>query len=225
LRFLPKFGHSEMRRYPELTCPIGGVTWYEAAAYCNWLSQEEGMDKEQWCYETNEQGQVTKLKANYLSLTGYRLPTEAEMEYATRAGARTSRYYGEAEALLPRYAWYQKNAQKRTWPVGSLKPNDLGMFDMQGNVWTWCQERFRSYAQLKSGEVSDDKEDILVVISTDIRVLRGGSFGNHASVVRSALRNYDAPANRYYGNGFRPARTLPLGSFTALPPTAEGGRK
>ena len=80
LRFLPKFTHTEMRRYPEPTCPIGGVTWYEAGAYCNWLSKEEGIAKEQWCYRTDEAGAgAMKLKENHLSLTGYRLPTEAEM--------------------------------------------------------------------------------------------------------------------------------------------------
>jgi eukaryotic-like serine/threonine-protein kinase len=79
---------------------------------------------------------VTKLAEKYLSHTGYRLPTEAEMEYATRAGAVTSRYFGETEELLPRYAWYVTNSQDRTWPVGSKKPNDLGLFDMHGNVWT-----------------------------------------------------------------------------------------
>ncbi len=120
-----------------------GTSWYQAAAYCNWLSKEEGIAEDQWCYEIK--GQVTKLKENYLSLTGYRLPTEAEMEYATRAGALTSRYYGETEELLPKYAWYQKNSQERTWPVGSLKPNDLGLFDVQGNVFTWCQESYKAY--------------------------------------------------------------------------------
>ena len=80
-----------------------------------------------------------------MSLTGYRLPTEAEMEYATRAGAMTSRYFGETEDLLPKYAWYTKNSQEKTWPVGSLKPNDLGLFDVQGNVYTWCQERYKGY--------------------------------------------------------------------------------
>src|SRR5207248_6294887 len=134
---------------PEPSCPIGGVDWYEAAAYCNWLSKEEGIDKDQWCYEMNPMGQVTKLKEDYLSLTGYRLPTEAEMEYATRAGAMTSRYYGETEDLLAEYAWYNENSGDMTWPVGRKKPNDLGLFDMQGNVWCWCQEQYRAYPDAK----------------------------------------------------------------------------
>jgi formylglycine-generating enzyme required for sulfatase activity len=221
LRFLPKFSHSEFRRYPEDTCPVGGVTWFEAARYCNWLSNEEGIPKEQWCYEIK--GNEVKLRANYLSLTGYRLPTEAEMEYATRAGAVTSRYFGETDELLPRYAWYFKNSQERTWPVGSLKPNDLGLFDAQGNVFTWCQESYQPYP--KDAEVSEDGEDELMVISTRSRVLRGGSFGRQASEVRSAVRYFHVPALRNYGVGFRPARTLPLDGFTALPLSPEGARK
>src|SRR5262245_9051799 len=208
LRFQPKFSPSQMMRYPEPTCPIGGVVWYEAAAYCNWLSKEEGIPEEQWCYETDVQGRVTKLKENYLSLTGYRLPTEAEVEYATRAGAVTSQSYGETEELLEKYGWYVKNSKERTWPVGSKKPNDLGLFDLHGNVYTWCQERYQGYPTLKEGAAIDDKEDSLSIKSTDNRVLRGGSFDSQASFVRCAARSGNMPSLRHYSVGLRPARTF-----------------
>jgi formylglycine-generating enzyme required for sulfatase activity len=208
LRFLPKFSHTEMLRYPDPTCPIGGVLWYEAAAYCNWLSKQEGIPEGQWCYQTNPRGQVVKLKENYLSLTGYRLPTEAEVEYATRAGAVTSRYYGETEELLPRYGWYLKNSGERTWPAGGKKPNDLGLFDLHGNVYTWCQERYKDYQEEKRADLIEDKEDILDIDTNSSRVLRGGSFNNRASSVRSATRYGGAPTYRNNNVGFRPARTF-----------------
>jgi serine/threonine protein kinase/formylglycine-generating enzyme required for sulfatase activity len=232
-----------MKKYsPVENGPIILVDWYRAAAYCNWLSKQEGIHPDQWCYETNAQklsnervsasvmlllqrhpltaaasssffvvdrpAQVTALKKNYLRLGGYRLPTEAEWEYACRAGAVTSRYYGETEELLPRYGWYSKNSGERTWPGGSKKPNDLGLFDMHGNVYTWCQEGDRDYPQAKEGEAIEDKEDNLSIISATGRVLRGGSFGYHAVHVRSANRSWLAPANRYNYVGFRPARTF-----------------
>jgi eukaryotic-like serine/threonine-protein kinase len=164
-----------------------------------------------------------RLARNYLRRQGYRLPTEAEMEYATRAGALTARYYGETEELLPKYAWYAKNSSDKTWPVGSLKPNDFGLFDVQGNVYTWCQERAEAYPE--GNKVTDDTEDDAVVKSTDFRVLRGGCSFLQASLVGSAARNYNLPTEYSAMIGFRPARTLTLGSFTALPPTPEGGRK
>jgi formylglycine-generating enzyme required for sulfatase activity len=203
LRFRPAFTHG-VRRYPEPDCPIGGVDWYEAAAYCNWLSRQEGIPEDQWCYDIT--GQVMKLKMDYLSLSGYRLPTEAEMEYATRAGAVTARYFGETDELLPRYAWYDRNSQERTWPVGSKKPNDLGLFDVQGNMLTWCQESYKEYPQGK--EAADDKEDGLAIVSTEGRLLRGGSFLHSAVYVRSAFRDSYGPSLRVDNVGVRPARTI-----------------
>jgi formylglycine-generating enzyme required for sulfatase activity len=203
LRFRPAFTY-DARRYPEPTCPIGGVDWYEAASYCNWLSKEEGIPEDQWCYEIT--GQVMKLRKNYLRLSGYRLPTEAEMEYATRAGAVTARYFGETDDLLPKYAWYEKNSQERTWPVGSKKPNDLGLFDVQGNMLTWCQESYKAYPQGK--EATDDSEDELTIVSTNGRLLRGGSFLHSAVYIRSAFRDSYVPSLRVDNIGVRPARTI-----------------
>jgi formylglycine-generating enzyme required for sulfatase activity len=160
-----------------------------------------------------------RLSRNYLQRQGYRLPTEAEVEYATRAGTLTARYFGETEALLVKYACYSKNSQDKTWPVARLKPNDLGLFDVHGNVFVWCQERYRRYPQ--SCDIGDDKEDSMDVISTDSRVMRGSSFFVRAPGVRSAYRNGNVPTQRNSNNGFRAARTLPLGSVTALPVTSE----
>jgi formylglycine-generating enzyme required for sulfatase activity len=101
-----------------------------------------------------------------------------------------------------------KNSGDRAWPVGSKKPNDLGLFDMHGNVYTWCQEIYRSgYPTAKIGEVIEDKEGIYSINTERSRVLRGGSFLNLASLVRSAYRHLIGPADRSYDIGFRPART------------------
>jgi formylglycine-generating enzyme required for sulfatase activity len=188
--------------------PAVSITWYQAAAYCNWMSKEEGIPEAQWCYETNARGEVTKLRAKYLSLAGYRLPSEAEVEYATRAGSSCSRYFGEAEDLLPKYAWYAKNSRERMWPTGKLKPNDFGLFDAHGNTWTWCQEASKEYPTANTADVSDDREDESEIVNTAGRVLRGGSYYNHASNTRSAYRDDDMPTYRINRVGFRVARTI-----------------
>lgn len=191
---------------PESSCPVISVNWYQAAAYCNWLSKKENLPE---IYEVDAKGQVTKLKEKYLSLGGYRLPTEAEMEFATRAGALTSRSYGETEELLVNYAWYFQNAKEHSWPVGTKKPNDLGLFDMHGHVWCWCQESYRDYPRGKSDRIIEDEEDTLIVLPTEGRVVRGGSFSNLPPNVRSANRFRLVPSLRFELYGFRPARTIP----------------
>jgi formylglycine-generating enzyme required for sulfatase activity len=188
---------------PDQDCPVHGTTWHMAAAYCNWLSKQEAIPEDQWCYEISPQGQVAKLKENYLSLTGYRLPTEAEWEFACRAGAVTSRHYGESDGLLGQYAWYVKNSSEHSWPVGSKRPNDLGLFDMHGNVWNWCQDK--AVAQRPGVE---DVEDDLNVTPDDNRACRGGAFDLRAPVSRSGSRGGLAPGHRNVNGGFRPARTI-----------------
>jgi formylglycine-generating enzyme required for sulfatase activity len=190
------------------------VTWYKAAAYCNWLSEQEGIPRDQWCYEANENGNFAegmRLKPNYLELEGYRLPREAEWEFACRAGAVTSRFYGETEELLGKYAWYTKNSLDRGMlpgrpgqlgvPGDALKPNDLGLFDMLGNAYAWCQDRYGTY------EPGDDKGDKEVVGDKPSRVWRGGSFLNQALNVRCAERRRNVPTDSRSNAGFRPART------------------
>src|SRR5262249_44655160 len=160
----------------------------------------------EWCYEPNREtgkyAEGMKLVKDYLKRKGYRLPTEAEWEYACRAGVNTRRHFGESDDLLSKYAWYTANSKERTWPVGSLKPNDLGLFDMHGQLYAWCQERELRYPQNTGGEASEDNEDILAVHDREPRLLRGGSFNTTAPNVRSALRFRYVPGDRGYLIGF-----------------------
>jgi len=197
---------------PDEDCPQPRVSWFEAAAYCNWLSRREGILEDQWCYRpiNHQYTEGMTVASNYLSLSGYRLPTEAEWEYSCRAGSSASRYFGDSDELLPLYAWFNKNAGDRTWPVGSLKPNDFGLFDMLGNVEEWCQDRFDRDWSAGSGEPIEDVEDPQDVeggIRHDARVRRGGSFIIFAGLVRSADRDHDRPDDERNYVGFRPART------------------
>jgi formylglycine-generating enzyme required for sulfatase activity len=133
--------------------------------------------------------------------------TEAEVEYATRAGAVTSRHYGETEELLERYDWYEKNSNQRSRPVGTTKPNDLGLFDVHGNVCTWCQDSHHGdYRSSRDGERIEDEEDSLTPNIN--RVIRGGSFQSRAAGIRCARRTGFVLTNRSNYIGFRPARTL-----------------
>ncbi len=145
LAFNPTFGHRKDNIVsPDDDCPINVVLLLDAMKYCRWLSDREQISEDQMCYPPlGDIKPGVKPNPGYLSRTGYRLPTEAEMEYACRAGAVSSRSFGDDPELLPRYAWFTKNSDSRTWPPGRLLPNDYGLFDILGNVREWCQDTYR----------------------------------------------------------------------------------
>jgi serine/threonine protein kinase/formylglycine-generating enzyme required for sulfatase activity len=194
------------RHSPDPDGPVLGVTWFAAARYCRWLSEQEGIPKDQMCYPPiPEIKDGMELPADYLTRTGYRLPTEAEWEYACRAGAVTSRPYGGGDRLLGHYAWYVENAHGQAGRVGSLKPNDFGLFDMLGNAWEWCHDARTPYPP---GPV-EDREQPGKILTSQERVLRGGGFFSAAPELRSAHRFGWPPQAPFSLAGFRVARTWP----------------
>jgi eukaryotic-like serine/threonine-protein kinase len=206
LRFRPN--HSYLEQYASSTgtlnqaCPITSIGWPDAVEYCNWLSEKEGIARDQWCYERNDAGEYVLAK-DHLNRQGYRLPTEAEWEFACRAGTATSRYFGQTDELLSAYAWNTNNSQDRSLlPVASLKPNDLGLFDMFGNASEWCER-----ASPTNDGVQPRKE-VPSASATKLYVLRGGSFYNRAAYIRSAFRLEPAVTRSLYF-GFRVVRTCP----------------
>jgi formylglycine-generating enzyme required for sulfatase activity len=204
-RYLPPVEYA-----PDPSCPATMVSWYEAAAYCRWLSDQEKLAEDEKCYPP-----VDKIKpgmevpADFLQRKGYRLPTEAEWEYACRAGTATGRYYGQADSLLPSYAWTGANADYRAWPVGRLRPNDLGLFDMLGNAMEWCHDRFTGPYPSDPGKVwPDDEGEAETVGGAVKRLRRGGSFLHQPSDARAAQRDPALPTAHYPFQGFRIVRTL-----------------
>jgi formylglycine-generating enzyme required for sulfatase activity len=163
--------------------PVVKVTWFDAARYCRWLSEREGVAEDQMCYPRIEEIRSgMTLPADYLSRTGYRLPTSAEWEHACRAGAWTSRPHGHAEELLGRYAAHASNQAR---PVGALWPNDLGLFDMLGNAAEWTNDlRYRLGPEaLRTHRVGSGPG---TVTDLDLLITRGGSYLDGPAALRSA---------------------------------------
>lgn len=195
-------------------CATGFPSWYEAARYCNWLSEREGIPHDQWCYP-DKIGPGMTLDKGHLDRTGYRLPTESEWEFSCRAGTVTSRPHGSSAARLGHFAWFggEKTGGAigtggEMHPVGVRKPNDLGLFDMLGNAMEWCDGQFLPYPPPDfAGPVIDDApgDDSPEAVN---RTLRGGTFFFSADLVRSASRIAEGPQTSALIVGFRVARTL-----------------
>ena len=155
--------------------PVETVNWTEATEFCRRLSE---------------------LPPEKSSGNLYRLPTEAEWEYACRAGSTTAYCFGDAEAGIEDYGWFNKNAARTTHPVGGKKPNAWGLHDMHGNVAEWCSDFYGDYP---SGSVTDPRGPE----SGEVRSLRGGGWFFVPHFARSAHRDGYPPTARYVGLGFR----------------------
>lgn len=179
--------------------PVRGVSWYDAAAYCNKLSKEEGIKEEEWCYRLTKDG-LHEFVPDYRKRRGYRLPTEDEWEWACRAGAKTPWSFGEAdEQLVAHYAWWLGNSHahgvRTLSPVGALKPNDWGLFDMHGSVAEWCQEAPRP----QPGVLPDEIESSY----------RGGSYLSPYRLLGADVANTFGRKLSPATFGFRIVRTMP----------------
>ena len=133
----------------------------------------------------------------------YRLPSEAEWEYAARAGSSTKWSFGDNESQLGEHAWFTSNSQNKTHPAAQKRPNAFGLYDMNGNVWEWTQDCWNAnYSGAPANGSARESGDC------GSRVLRGGSWSDFPTYLRSASRIGGTPVNRNFGVGFRLARSL-----------------
>lgn len=155
--------------------PVVGISWHDAAAFTNWLSEKTGRS--------------------------FRLPTEAQWEFAARSGGKVEKWAGTNDlSSLPKHAWLADNANGKTRAVGQKLPNGLGLYDMSGNVWEWCQDWYDDHYYRNSPR--NDPQGPPVGTT---RVLRGGSWISIPATVRAANRDWGYPESRTSIYGFRVA--------------------
>jgi formylglycine-generating enzyme required for sulfatase activity len=154
------------------TCPIVGITWHGATAYCEWLSRKTG-DR-------------------------YRLPTEAEWQFAARGGVESEYFIFSGSDTLNRVGWYADNSEPKVHPVGEKRPNELGIYDMSGNAWEWCLDWYKKdyYQQMEFVNPKGPERGFR-------RVIQGGSVLNSSNRCRSTARYNYPPNNASISNGFR----------------------
>ncbi len=185
--------------------PYTRVRWVEAAQYCNWLSRKDSLTECYFITGTGSTATVT-MKPTLLGLDGYRLPFEAEWEFACRSGVIAAWGHGRADRRLGQYAWFLTNSNEHLWPVGRLLPNEAGLFDMSGNAAEWCQDRAMVYPNEDRDHPTqlDNSSDVDMSSS---RMLRGGSYSITSTVLRAADRYNDRPDVDDNYISFRPVRT------------------
>jgi formylglycine-generating enzyme required for sulfatase activity len=182
--------------------PVEQVRWSDAARFCNARSKAEGLEP---CYD------LKTWKCNFAA-TGYRLPTEAEFEYACRAGATTAYFFGDTPAKLGDYAWFDKNSGGHPRPVGRKQPNPWGLYDICGDLWEWCNDFYQvDYYQ------HSPAKDPTGPAQGETKVVRGGAWRFSAESCRSGYRYNENPgyADVCFGYdiyGFRCVRRAPAPS-------------
>lgn len=209
---VPSLANSESEHFSEPDLPEFGKTWYDAARYCRRLSEKEGIVEDQMCFPPVEEiGPQMKLPENYFERTGYRIPSQAEWEYACRAGTITATYFGDDPELYAAYASNATNTKTPFATVGSKKPNDLGLFDTLGNVFEWCYDRCegKPYSHQPGWDrtVSDTSINSRIAPRRNYSIRGGDTFRNPGSI-RSAARNRAVAQLRSFTVGFRPVRTV-----------------
>ena len=193
--------------------PVEQIRWAQAAAYCNARSKRDGLTP---AYDP-------ETRACDFAADGYRLPTEAEWEYACRAGTTTDYAFGDDPSRLKRYAWCKGNKRLGPRPVGTREPNPWGLYDMAGNVWEWCHDLYAEDYYTRSPE-----RDPTGPPTGKNRVLRGGCWNSRPAMCRAAYRNNEDPGytDVCFGRdvhgfvGFRCLRRAPASEPAATEPAA-----